>query len=245
MMSFITGFLPPWLHIIVGVASFGGLGVIGFFAPAYKVLIKIAAVVLAVGFIYFSGRHSGYDKAEKIGKSNLEEQAATAKTRYDGLVTSYDKATKEANVLAKEKADALKIAVDTISINYNRILKESNDKSKLLRDASKTIFVVSKDSSGRDIVSVTGGLSINALGCTKSDTGDRVQTASGPAATRELEAKTEARLDGKTSGDLISLVTDGDAAIVQLNAVIDAYNRVQESGCTIGAAPSVQPKPKP
>ena len=243
MMSFITGFLPPWLHIIIGVASFGGLGLLGFFAPAYKVLIKIAAALLAVGFIYFSGHHSGYNQAEEIGKQNVIKQAAADQIKYDGLVTSYDKATKAANILAEEKTDALKATIDSIAGNYNRVLKESNEKSKQLLAASKTTSVISKGRDGRNVVSTTGGLSINASSCTGPNTSNGVQAPGNPTAAGGPEAKTEARLDGKTSGDLISIVTDGDAAIVQLNAVIDAYNKVQESGCTI--VPIAKPKPKP
>lgn len=239
MMSFITGFLPPWLHIIISLVGFGGLVLAATLLPAYKGVIKIVALVLAVGLVYYAG----YNNANESGKEEAVKQANIAKIKYDALVASYEKATREANTLAEEKTAVLKTTIDSIASNYNRVLKESNDKIKVLRATAKTESVVGKDSSGRDIISTTGGLSINASSCTGPDTSNRVQAPSDPAASGGAQEKTEARLDGKTSGDLISIVADGDAAIVQLNAVIDAYNRVQESGCTIVPAPITKPKP--
>lgn len=242
MFNFVLGFLPPWLHIIVAVVGSGALGLLAMFFPAYRVLIKIAAVVLAVGFIYFSGHHAGYNQAEKIGKENVVKQAADDKAVYDALVTSYDNATKAANSLAEKKTEALQTTINTISSNYNRVLKESNDKTKLLRDAAKTKSSAGKDSNGRDVINVTGGLSINADSCTGSNTSNGIQAASDTTVTGGATGKAEARLNGKTADDLISIVADGDAAIIQMNSVIDAYNKVQESGCTLTSA---KPPTKP
>ena len=237
MMDFVFDLLPPWLHILAVLVSGGGLGLLGAMFPAAKGALKIVALAAAVGFVYYSG----YSNANEKGNAKLLARTVQDQKVIDDVVAKYDKAAGLANLAASLKTKALQEDLDRATDKLKEGIKNADAKAKKLLDQAKQTVteVVPTTPGGHTTTLTTGGLSIRGHAtCDRPGISDTtgLQAPSYPETEPRNGFKDECRLDGQTAKDLISIVTDGDKAIVHLNAVIDAYNRVQVAGCTVESA---------
>jgi hypothetical protein len=199
------------------------------FLSPYLTLIKIGALVLAALTLFGLGYKVSSDRWEK----KYIAQAVEAQNQLNKVRDSYNVAIDKANEKAREKSDVLKTAIAELTTTL-KVKNEEIDKTKKDLLAKAKIFT---SSSG----AISGGLRFAGTGCAKPEPGspEGLQASRDPEVKPRAGNEAQCRLDEKVSGTLIALVTEGDAAITQLNLVIDAYNKVQTQGC----GPTTQAEP--
>lgn len=230
-MSLLLSFLPPWLHLLVGLGSLGGLGVAGVLLPNARRILIAVGVALALGFTYYSGYHREHSvMEEKIVALTAANQEAIDKIKEEHRV-----AVLKADMASGEKTGVLLAKITALDTELDKRKTEYATREKAIRAQVTPTYVLNKDVNGGRNYHVVGGLSISALACSQAipDSTGRVQASGNTSPDTWPESTVEARLAGKTAEDLISIVTDGDKAIVQLNEVIEAYEAVQAQGCSL------------
>lgn len=202
-------------------------------------LAKLAVILLIVGGCFGGGM---YVEHHYIDAATLEKQIAAnaAQKAQDtakitALQVAYNTAVANANAAAAATSTASQQAIDAIDVQLTEKQNEVNALKKTL-DAQAEIIIAQNIAATTP--GTTGGLSINGASCSTSTAtvpvsgSGNTQPSSGPG------DQTSCRLTEKTARSLISIAADGDAAINQLNAVIDAYNKVKEKGCAPDPAKS-------
>lgn len=169
-----------------------------------------------------------------------------AQKQYDDLVRTYNEAIRNANKAASIKSAENAQVVGDLTSKLKETQDDLSRKTKKLRDLAK-IIPNPPTAPGRPSVGSTGGLSIVGASCDGQRTPGNVQAGADPAPTAGSGNQAQCRLSESTANALISIAEDGDAAINQLNSVIDAYNKVQANGCWV-TTPStglgLKPSPK-
>jgi len=118
-----------------------------------------------------------------------------------------------------------RVAEDELEItrlNTEARAKESELKGKL--DVANSVLRKTKDDlktkqSSLNALADSGGLRLPAASCVSADSGSSTQPGN---TTNESES------ERKVVKDLIAIATDGDTAIISLNACIQQYNSVRE-----------------
>lgn len=158
------------------------------------------ALILAIGLGYLGGCSQEHrTSAAQIEKINAEHKAAIEQANADAATTLADETAK---VSAAERAAATHL----IALNA-QYLKEQQDAKTRIDQLTRSV----RDGSVRLSIATRAG-----AGCGNAQGADTA-VAGGPGA----EARAE--LDPAAAADLIAIAHDGDAAILQLNNVIDAY----------------------
>ena len=189
-------------------------------APMYLLGAKIAIVAAVCAALY----GAGYYHASQKGEESLIQQAVAAQAKYDSILSAYNVMTEKANGIAATNSAVLDAGVKGIAANLNKENQNAkNVPAKPLVLPSVGCFSLSpsaKDTADKGKQYPGFGLQGNGNSAASTGTGEKAQC----------------RLDDATGKALYEITQDGDAAIRQLNAVIDAYNLVQKIGCSVTPA---------
>lgn len=232
-MSGFSGILRLGLGNVLGVAK-GFLGIGGL--PYYA----LAAVALLAAGAY----------ASKVIWA--DPQITIANQRYNTLKAQYDAQVTLANAGAQNKTDDNTSEVKLLNQKLKELQDESKRKEAKLRSQAKVITqlrtVQAANGSTSTITVSSGGLYLARTSCDRGQrTPGEVSAGTDPGTTAGAGDQAQCRLAEPTANALISIAADGDAAINQLNKVLDAYNKVQANGCWV-TTPStglgLKPSPK-
>lgn len=194
-------------------------------AGPYILLAKVVTVVaIAIGLY-----GSGYYMAQKKGDAALSAKVVEDQKVIDKLKDDYNVATATANGIAQGNTTVLQDNVNNIASNLN----QENQYAHKNPSANKPLVFHSK-------------LSSNSVGMLNAKTpngsqliqhpADGVQGNSDPSLAANTGDQAQCRPDDATQQSLHAIAQDGDDAIRQLNALIDAYNSVRIVGCSITPA---------
>jgi hypothetical protein len=169
---------------------------------------------------------AGYFTAMKQSEAAMAKQASTDQAKYDELLGKYNSAIAAANTTAQGNSTVLAAGVDVITNNLNK----ENQNAKNVPSKPLVFHAATSAVNAGSVYSIT----------TANQNGQRpslsVQSNGNPSVAQGTGDQAVCRLDDATGQALHSITQDGDAAIRQLNAVIDAYNLVQKVGCSVTPA---------
>jgi hypothetical protein len=192
-------------------------------ATPYILLAKIVTVVaIAIG-IY----GSGYYVAARKGDAALAAKVVEDQKVVDKLKSDYSVAAATANGIAQGNSTVLQDNVNNIAGN----LKQENQYAHKNPTANKPLVFHSKPAANVGVLN-----NQTASGQLVQHPADGVQGNSDPALTGGTGNQAQCRPDDATQQSLHAIAQDGDDAIRQLNALIDAYNSVRIVGCSITPA---------
>lgn len=167
----------------------------------YKAIAAIsimAALAIAATYIHHRIYQAGYDDAERIYQKREAALSAQAQKRYDAAMHD-----------AQMQADLLTAELTAIDQRRAKEQAHADDQIKQLRTDLST-------GARRLSIPTTAACALPAGAATGS---------AGTVARVEPEAR--AQLTEQAAQELVGIAADGDSAIRQLNAVIDAYAAVQ------------------
>ena len=187
-----------------------------------KPAIKLLGYLLAALALFGAGYYQGYSREE----AKLVAAAAAFQEKLDGVVAGYNSTIAANNLKAAKITSDLTATAVELSTQLKDKQNELDRKTAKLNDLAK----VNVDAATG---ATTGGLSLHGSSCAgrEPSTGIGLRSPGDPSAASQPGSKAECRLDEQTSRALISIASDGDKAIIQLNAVIDLYNDVKAKGC--------------
>lgn len=185
----------------------------------YMAGLKLAAIAAVAGGLYGAGYYNASQKASAA----LADQAVQAQHKYDSLLSAYNVMTAKANGIAQGNSAILDAGVKGIAANLNKENQNAkNVPTKPVVLPSSGCFGLQPPAPTADKGKQYPGFGLQGNGNTGTSAG--------------ASEKAQCRLDDATGKALYEITQDGDAAIRQLNAVIDAYNFVQKIGCSITPA---------
>ena len=192
-------------------------------ASAYILLAKIVLVFAVAAGLY----GAGYYQAQKKGDAALASKVVEDQKIIDKLKNDYNVAVAQANGIAQGNSTVLQDNVNNIANNLN----QENQNAHKNPTANKPLVFHSKPTAN------VGVLSNQAAGSQPvQHPTNGVQGNSDPALAAGTGDQAQCRPDDATQRALHSIAQDGDDAIRQLNALIDAYNSVRVVGCGITPA---------
>ena len=167
----------------------------------YKAIAAVsimAALALAATYLHHRIYQAGYDDAERIYQKREAALSAQAQKRFEAAMHD-----------AQEQADLLTAELHAIDQRRTKEQANADETVKRLR---------------ADIAAGHRRLSIPITSTCAVPAG---ATAGSAGTVARVEPEARADIDPATADALVGIAADGDSAIRQLNAVIDAYTAVQ------------------
>ena len=186
------------------------------FITPYIEGIKIAAIII-VGISIVGVTHH---IDSRYYNKKLEETVARDQKTLNEIKQAYNDTIAKNNEDSKNKTASLQASLDKQTENYRKNLEDANIKIKAFKDSA----TINSDGSG--------GLWIKTAIKPQPSSSIGLHPSSDSTVASRTSNQTYAKLDESTSRSLIDIAADGDEAINQLNEVIDAYNRIQQKGCS-------------
>lgn len=162
-------------------------------------LLRAVPYVAAVGAVLLA-LAVAYNRGAAHKETEWRAAMAEQQARYSASLAAAERARRE----VEQAAAADLAAVTEKHLEIERNAKAENDRLRA------------------DLRSSRVRLSVPVASCTAAAAG------ADPAAAAGSGAEARAELDPQAADDLAAIAADGDAAIRQLNAVIDAYNALRE-----------------
>lgn len=193
----------------------------------YVLLSKVAIVIAIVAGIF----GAGYFQGAKKGEIALAQKVVEDQQVIDKLKSDYNSAVANANGIAAGNTAVLQSNVNGIA---NNLAQENQNAHKNLSSNKPLVFhSVSSNVLNSGVLSATAK---TAFGKGGQHSTDGVQGNSDTAIATGTGDQAQCRPDDATQQSLHAIAQDGDDAIRQLNALIDAYNVVRTVGCSITPA---------
>ena len=192
----------------------------------YVLLAKLGAIAALLLGTFGAGMYVEHTVFDSV---TLKNQIIADQNKLDGLVTSYNVTIATANKDAQAKSDASKATIDSLTKQLQETQNELTAQAKKLRDQAKITVV--KNATGV-VLGTTGGLLLNGASCYQPGTALNLPGSGNPSTIGGTGYQASCRLAEPTADALISIASDGNAAINQLYKLIDAYNAVKDKGCS-------------
>ena len=199
----------------------------------YVLLAKVAIVITIVVGIF----GAGYFQGAKNGEIALAQKVVEDQQVIDKLKSDYNSAVANANGIAAGNTAVLQSNVNGIA----KSLAQENQNAHKNLSSNKPLVFHSQLSANVNI-GLHASPANPALGKSGQHPTDGVQGNSDTTIAAGTGDQAQCRPDDATQQSLRAIAQDGDDAIRQLNALIDAYNLVRSVGCSITPAPASELK---